>query len=64
LIVKDMEGNYWLHGADNGVQLQQSETQFGQAMGEFKGTDLVFLHRETDLPAKVQSSVVTSLNLS
>jgi hypothetical protein len=64
LIVLDAEGNYWLLGADYGVQLQQSESNFGQAFGDFKGHVLNFLHKETDLPLKVQSAVVTSLGLS
>jgi hypothetical protein len=63
-IVLDTEGNYWLYGADYGIQLQQSEVQFGQAFGDFKGSVLNFLHKETDLPAKVQSSVISSLSLS
>ena len=33
------------------------------AFGDFKGHVLNFLHKETDLPLKVQSSVVTSLAL-
>jgi hypothetical protein len=63
-IVLDTDGNYWLYGADYGIQLQQSEIQFGQAFADFKGAVLNFLHKETDLPAKVQSSVVASLSLS
>jgi len=64
LIVKDAEDNYWLLGGDYGVQLQQSESNFGQAFGDFKGHVLNFLHKETDLPLKVQSAVVTSLGIS
>lgn len=64
LIASDSEGNYWLLGADYGVQLQQSESNFGQAFGDFKGHVLNFLHKETDLPMKVQSAVVASLGLS
>jgi hypothetical protein len=62
-IALDASGDYWLLGADYGVQLQQSESNFGQAFGDFKGHVLNFLHKETDLPLKVQSSVVTSLAL-
>jgi hypothetical protein len=58
-IALDASGDYWLLG----VQLQQSETNFGQAFGDFKGHVLNFLHKETDLPLKVQSGVVTSLGL-
>ncbi len=64
LIVKDAEDVYWLLGGDYGVQLNQSETNFGQAFGDFKGHVLNFLHKETDLPLKVQSAVVTSLGIS
>jgi hypothetical protein len=63
-IVRDSDDTYWLYGADYGIQLQPSETQFGQAFGDFKGHVLNFLHKETDLPMKVQASVVTSLSLS
>jgi len=45
------------------LAIQQSESNFGQAFGDFKGHVLNFLHKETDLPLKVQSSVVTSLAL-
>jgi hypothetical protein len=62
-IVRDTEDNYWMYGADYGMQLQQSEVNFGQAFTDFKGSVLNFLHKETDLPMKVQSSVVTSLSL-
>ncbi len=63
-ILRDTDDNYWLYGADYGIQLQPSETQFGQAFADFKGSILNFLHKETDLPLKVQSGVVTSLGLS
>jgi hypothetical protein len=63
-IALDAEGNYWLLGGDYGVQLQQSETNFGQAFGDFKGHVLNFLHKETDLPKLVQSGVVASLGLT
>ena len=63
-IARDNEDNYWLLGADYGVQLAQSETNFGQAFGDFKGFVINLLHRETDLPLKVQSSVVSSLSLA
>lgn len=62
-IALDASGDYWLLGADYGAQLQQSESNFGQAFGDFKGHVLNFLHKETDLPCKVQSGVVTSLAL-
>jgi predicted enzyme involved in methoxymalonyl-ACP biosynthesis len=62
-IVLDTDGTYWMYGADYGLALQQSEVQFGQAFADFKGLVLNFLHKETDLPAKVQSGVVTSLGL-
>lgn len=63
-IVRDTEDNYWLYGADYGMHLQQSEVNFGQAFTDFKGSVLNFLHKETDLPIKVQSAVVTSLGLA
>lgn len=63
-IVRDANDNYWMYGKDYGIQLQPSEVQFGQAMGDFKGHILNFMHRETDLPALVQSAVVTSLSLT
>jgi hypothetical protein len=63
-IALDAEGNYWLLGGDYGVQLQQSETNFGQAFGDFKGHVLNFLHKETDLPKLVQSGVVSTLGLT
>lgn len=63
-IVLDTDGTYWMYGADYGIQLQPSEVQFGQSFADFKGLVLNFLHKETDLPLKVQSSVVSSLALT
>lgn len=63
LLALDNEGNTWMYGINHGVKLQQSETNFGKAFGDFKGTILNFMHKENDLPALVQSSVVTSLSL-
>lgn len=63
-IAADTEGNYWMLGADYGVQLQQSEVNFGQAFGDFKGAVINLLHKEPDAPMKVQSSVIASLGLT
>lgn len=64
-IVRDTEDNYWLYGADYGIQMADGSTvNFGQAFGDFKGAVINFLHKETDFPCKVQSAVVTSLGLS
>lgn len=64
VIVRDNEDNYWLCGADTGCDMVEATTEFGTAYGDFKGTNVTLRHRETDLPAKLQSSVVTSLSLS
>lgn len=64
MIVRDQEDNYILCGADTGCELQESSTDYGTGFGDFKGTTVTIKHRETDLPAKIQSSVVTSLGLT
>ena len=64
LIVRDNEDNYFLCGADTGCQLQESSTEFGTGYGDFKGTTVTIKHRETDLPAKIQAAVVSSLGLT
>lgn len=64
VIVRDNEDVYWLCGGDTGCDLVSADSEFGTAYGDFKGTTVTLKHRETDLPAKIQSSVVTSLSLS
>lgn len=63
MLVLDNEGVYWMLGKDFGVQLQDSKLPFGTAFSDHKGANLVFKHRETDLPMVVQSSVITGLSL-
>ncbi len=63
-IVRDTENNYYLYGADYGIQLQPSTTEFGQAFADFKGHVLNFMHKEPDAPLLIQASVVTSLGLT
>ena len=64
VIVRDNEDVYWLCGADTGCDMVTGDMEFGTAYGDFKGTTVTLKHRETDLPAKIQSAVVTSLSLT
>lgn len=65
IIVKDNEGNYWMMGANTGVNMTGgSQLEIGANMGDFKGGTMVFLHQESDSINKVQSAVVSSLSLS
>lgn len=63
-IVKDNEGIYHACGLDTGVRMQETGGNFGKGYGDFKGWEITLKHRETDLPAIVQSGVVSSLSLS
>lgn len=63
MLVLDNESQYWMLGKDFGVQLLDSKIPFGTAFADHKGANLVFKHRETDLPQIVQSSVITGLSL-
>ena len=42
LIAKDQNGNYWLQGVDNGVNLAPSEATGGKAYGDLNGYTLNF----------------------
>ena len=64
LIARDNNDVYWLHGFETGVDVTAATGGTGTAMGDAYGMDLTFTHREMDLPALVQSGVVTSLSLS
>lgn len=64
LIARDNTDTYWLHGVGTGVDVTAGTASTGTALGDAYGMDMTFTHRENDLPAKVQSSVVTSLALT
>jgi len=63
IIVLDNNSTYWALGLESGCDTTAAEGATGTAWGDRNGWSLTFLHRETDFPAKVQSSVVTSLGL-
>ncbi len=49
VIVLDRNGKYWLCGLNNGLELQNSDTQTGKGMGDFNGYQLKFKGKE-ELP--------------
>lgn len=64
LIARDNNDIYWLNGLTTGCDVTVAAVNTGTTMGDAYGMDITFLHRESDLPAKLQSSVVTSLALT
>jgi hypothetical protein len=64
VIARDNNDVYWLHGYISGCDLTAGTANSGTAMGDAYGMDMTILHREADLPAKLQASVVTSLALT
>ena len=49
VIVLDRNGHYWLCGMNNGLELQNSDSLTGKAMGDFSGYQLKFKGKE-ELP--------------
>lgn len=64
VIFKDNEGNYWAMGMIKGVNMGEASLEIGAGINDHKGALVTFVHREQDSINKVQSGVVTSLNLS
>lgn len=61
IIVLDRNGKYWLMGRSNGMTLEPSEAQFGKAMGDFNGYNLVFKGKEEQSMCEVSSGAVAGL---
>lgn len=65
LIFKDNTGQYWMMGANKGVNMADGTTiVIAAEINGHRGVSITFVHREQDSINKVQSSVVTSLSLS
>lgn len=61
MVVKDNGGEYWLCGMDTGCRLQETTGAWGKKFDDYRGFELTIKHRETDLPVKIQSSVVSGI---
>lgn len=63
-IVLDRNGTYWVIGDANGSDMTTGKGSTGVAMGDFNGWELEFTAQEPQMPAILDSAVVTSLGLS
>ena len=63
VIVLDRNGKYWLCGLNNGLELQNSDTLTGKAMGDFNGYQLKFKGKEElPMPQVILSDFSTLLS--
>jgi len=62
IIVKDMNGAYWMFGKTRGVELNTGTPQTGQASGDLNGFGaLTFTGDEPELPYEVASGIIAGL---
>lgn len=57
----DRNGTYWLFGESNGLTLQPSERNWGKAMGDFNGYNLVLMGKEEAAAQTVASGLIATL---
>jgi hypothetical protein len=60
-IVTDRNGNYWLLGSRNGLELTTGTSQTGTAMGDRNGYDVTFTGMEEIPMLSVSGSIVAAL---
>lgn len=60
-IVLDQNGNYWLLGQGNGLNLQPSTSPFGTAFGDVNGYNLVFEGMDQYSALQVPSNLIATL---
>ena len=60
-IVEDMNGNYWLLGAKNGLDITGGNSATGTASGDRNGYTLTFVAQEADPMWSVSSAAISSL---
>lgn len=63
-IVRSNNDEYYLCGKEYGCDVSAMVANTGTAMGDFAGYNVTLKATESEAPYKLQSSVVTSLNLS
>lgn len=61
MIALDRNGDYWLLGEENGVELMDSDFDSGTAMGDFNGYNLNFSGKEKLPASKVTASLMATL---
>jgi len=60
IIVKFVDGTYWLFGEDKGIALSDSEATAGTAPDDFRGYTLNFTSNNANQPKVVETAVVTA----
>lgn len=60
-IVEDMNGNYWLLGAKNGLDITGGNSATGTASGDRNGYTLTFVAQEADPMWSVSSGAISAI---
>lgn len=60
-IVEDRNGNFWLLGRNNGLELSAGTSQTGTAMGDRNGYDVTFTALEESPIVTVSSGIIAAL---
>jgi hypothetical protein len=60
-IVTDRNGNYWMLGSNNGLELSAGTSQSGTAFGDRNGYDVTFTAMEEQPMFSVQASIIAAL---
>lgn len=61
MMVEDINGDYWLFGKDNGMDLLTWTTESGTAITDFNGQKLSFKGKEIAPIYKVNSGLIANL---
>lgn len=60
-IVKNSDGQYWMLGLDNGLDVVTDTLESGTAFGDFQGNKLAFSARESVRAVKVNDAIIAAL---
>jgi hypothetical protein len=61
VIVKDVNGTYWLIGKENGCDVTAGSSATGTARGDRSGYSITITGKEKELAPQVQSSIIAGL---